>query len=213
MNAPLTRRTRATLPQELRDLLNSGDGPAFEHALDALVREREQQTFRALGVLARDLHGAIRQLGDDLVQADSGASMADARKHLADALQMSQDAAHRSIDFAERTRPQAEALASNASEMLEWARPGDPSALLAAQAHAFASHCDHGLNEMVIAQSWQDLSGQRINKVVNFIVSVEASLLDLVRLTGELAGSQPPVSADRVISQDEADRLLSEYGF
>jgi chemotaxis protein CheZ len=66
---------------------------------------------------------------------------------------------------------------------------------------------------MVMAQSWQDLSGQRIKKVVNFIESVESSLLELVRLTGALAGSEVPASAVKVSSQDDADRLLSEFGF
>lgn len=64
-----------------------------------------------------------------------------------------------------------------------------------------------------MAQSWQDLSGQRIKKVSTFIGSVESSLLELVRLTGALAGGEAPVAAAKVNSQDEADRLLSEFGF
>lgn len=66
---------------------------------------------------------------------------------------------------------------------------------------------------MVLAQSWQDLTGQRIKKVVDFIGTVESSLLELVRLTGALAGSDLPVSATKVASQEDADRLLSEFGF
>ena len=66
---------------------------------------------------------------------------------------------------------------------------------------------------MVLAQSWQDLSGQRIQKVVSFIETVESSLLELVRLTGALAGGETPVKVAKVTSQDEADRLLSEFGF
>ena len=57
-----------TLPPELRDLLNSPDGPAFEQALDVMVRQREQRLFRALGQLARDLHDAVRRLGGELTQ-------------------------------------------------------------------------------------------------------------------------------------------------
>ena len=213
MNAPTTFDT-AALPPQLHDLLSSTDAAAFEQALDALVRQREQHTFRALGHLARDLHEAIRRLGGDLVvPAGQTSTITNARVHLQDVLRLSDEAAHRHIDFAERTRPQAEALAKNASHMLEWATPGDPAAVLAQQAHSFATHCDEGLSDMMVAQSWQDLSGQRINQVVRFIESVEASLLDLVRLTGELAGREPPPPADTVHSQDEADRILSEFGF
>jgi chemotaxis protein CheZ len=65
---------------------------------------------------------------------------------------------------------------------------------------------------MVLAQSWQDLTGQRIKKVASFIGTVESSLLELVRLTGALAGSETP-AAVKVSSQEDADRLLSEFGF
>jgi chemotaxis protein CheZ len=42
---------------------------------------------------------------------------------------------------------------------------------------------------------------------------VESSVLELVRLTGALAGGEAPVVAAKVSSQDDADRLLSEFGF
>jgi chemotaxis protein CheZ len=127
---------------------------------------------------------------------------------------MSAQAAHRSIDFAERMRPAAESLAHNAGEVLAFTdSKSDPAAVLAHQASDFAISCKDGLADMVMAQSWQDLSGQRIKKVVNFIESVESSLLELVRLTGALAGSEAPASVAKVSSQDDADRLLSEFGF
>ncbi|SHL68316.1 protein phosphatase CheZ [Rhodanobacter sp. OK091] len=202
-----------TLPAELRDLLNSPDGPAFEQALDVMVRQREQRLFRALGQLARDLHNAVRRLGGDLAQDGLPGSVADARQHLQDALEMSAQAAHRSLDFAERMRPQAESLAHNAGEVLEWTNGNDAAAVLAREAVEFAGNCRDGLADMVLAQSWQDLTGQRIKKVASFIGTVESSLLELVRLTGALAGSEAPASVEKVSSQDDADRLLSEFGF
>jgi chemotaxis protein CheZ len=202
-----------TLPNELRELLNSPDGPAFEHALDVMVRQREQRLFRALGQLARDLHDAVRRLGGDMAQEGLPGIVADARQHLQDALEMSAQAAHRSLDFAERMRPQAESLAHNAGEVLAWTNGNDAAAVLAREATEFATNCRDGLADMVLAQSWQDLTGQRIKKVANFIGTVESSLLELVRLTGALAGSEAPVSVVKVSSQDDADRLLSEFGF
>lgn len=206
--------TADALPNELHELLNSPDGPAFELALDSIVRQREQKLFRALGLLARDLHDAVRRLGGELVQDGYPDSVTDARKHLQDVLEMSSQAAHRTLDFAERTRPEAEALAHNSAAILA-AEPaaGDAVTALAHQASAFAQSCNAGLNDMVMAQSWQDLSGQRIKKVVAFIGSVESSMLELVRLTGALSGREPVEAVEKINSQDEADRLLSEFGF
>ncbi|HEX7815936.1 protein phosphatase CheZ, partial [Dyella sp.] len=133
--------------------------------------------------------------------------------NLLDVLDMSSQAAHRSLDFAERMRPQAEALEANAGEILAWSGENEASAVLARQARDFAMACRDGLSDMVLAQSWQDLSGQRIKKVAHFIESVESSLLELVRLTGALAGGEAPAAVAKINSQDEADRLLSEFGF
>jgi len=211
MNAVSSPLLGGSLPPELRQLLQSPDGTAFEQALDTLVRQREQHLFRALGVLARDLHDAVRRLGSELAHEGVPDSVADARRHLHDVLDMSAQAAHRSLDFAERMRPQAEALQQSAARVL--AGGTGEAAALARQADEFAGRCREGLSDMVLAQSWQDLSGQRIKKVAGFIGSVESSLLELVRLTGALAGGEAPVAAAGVSSQDEADRLLSEFGF
>lgn len=200
------------LPVELRELLNSAEGPAFEHALDVMVRQREQHMFRALGQLARDLHDAVRRLGADLAHEGFPGSVADARQYLQEALEMSDKAAHRTIDFADRISPQAASLMSSAGAVLERA-PDAASGALARESAAFAVTCRDGLTEMVVAQSWQDLTGQRIKKVDGFIGSVESTLLELVRLTGALAGSEMPARVAKVSSQEEADRLLSEFGF
>ncbi|QWT20591.1 protein phosphatase CheZ [Bacillus sp. NP157] len=200
---------------ELRELFDADDSTAFEQALDRLIRSREQHLFMALGHLARDLHESARRLAVDISSDGIPGNMGDARKHLRDVLEMSAQAAHRTLDFSERLRPQAQALAKQADELLvlDQADPGFGSnaTALAVRVGDFAQNCDIGLGEMVEAQSWQDLSGQRVAKVEAFMAKVESSLVELVRLTGSLAGANAPV-ADKV-SQDEVDRLLSEFGF
>lgn len=212
MNSMTATAVREDLPVELRELLNSPGGPAFEQALDVMVRQREQHMFRALGQLARDLHDAVRRLGGDLAQDGFPSSVADARQYLQEALEMSGKAAHRTIDFAERISPQADALMSKACGVLECA-PDEVGEALARDSMVFAAACRDGMADMVVAQSWQDLTGQRIKKVDNFIGTVESTLLELVRLTGAMAGSEMPASVAKVSSQEEADRLLSEFGF
>lgn len=200
---------------ELRELLDADDATAFEQALDRLIRSREQHLFLALGHLARDLHESARRLAADISHDGNPGNMGDARKHLRDVLEMSSQAAHRTLDFSEKLRPQAQALAKEADDVLvlDVADPSfAPNArALAVRVGDFAQNCDIGLGEMVEAQSWQDLSGQRVARVEAFMAKVESSLVELVRLTGSLAGGAAP-AADKV-SQDEVDRLLSEFGF
>ena len=155
-----------TLPTELRDLLNSPDGPAFEQALDAMVRQREQRLFRALGQLARDLHDAVRRLGGELAHDGVTGIVADARQHLQDVLEMSAQAANRSLDFAERMRPQADRWRKMPAKCWRGPMAMMPLRVLARQARGLCRQpAAHGLADMVLAQSWQDLTGQRIKKV------------------------------------------------
>lgn len=200
---------------ELRELFDADDSVAFEQALDKLIRSREQHLFLALGHLARDLHESARRLATDISGDGVPGTMSDARKHLRDVLEMSSQAAHRTLDFSEKLRPQAQSLAKQADELLVLDQ-ADPvfttnATALAVRVGDFAQNCDIGFGEMVEAQSWQDLSGQRVAQVEAFMAKVESSLVELVRLTGSLAGANTP-AADKV-SQDEVDRLLSEFGF
>jgi chemotaxis protein CheZ len=199
----------------LRELLDSGDREAFEAALDALIRGREQHLFHSLGCLARDLHDSVRRLAADISSDGVPGSMGDARRHLRDVIEMSSQAAHRSLDFADKLRPKVRELSAEADALLA---EEVHDALFASQATAlavrvgdFAQVLDIGIGDMVEAQSWQDLSGQRVAQVESFMGKVESSLLELVRLTGTLAGGHAP-TAEKV-GQDEVDRLLSEFGF
>ena len=60
----------------------------------------------------------------------------------------------------------------------------------------------------VVTSQWLRCTRRRS---CNGAAKVESSLVELVRLTGSLAGANTP-AADKV-SQDEVDRLLSEFGF
>lgn len=201
------------LPQALRELLDSTDGPAFERALDAIVHQRERNVFRTLGQLARDLHEALRRFSAEFAPDGVAYVAADVRQELEAVLEMSAQAANRSLDFAERMRPDADALVQHALAVLERTAAHDPALPLARRALEFGLATRTALADMVLAQSWQDLSGQRIHKAAAFIGNVESALLELVRLTGELAGEEAPGAAPPVSSQADADRLLAEFGF
>jgi chemotaxis protein CheZ len=203
------QRTPRPLPEELRSLLESNDGEAFENALEALLHSREQQLFRSLGHVARNLHESVKHLVQEVSGDEHQQSMADMRQRLQEVLDMSAQAAHRNLEMVETLRPRAAQLSAKADE----AGTGE----LAEEAGAFARDCCTHFDELMVSQSWQDLSGQRVKQVVNFIGKVEDSLLELVRVTGTLAGNTAPAATaqavERASTQDEVDRLLAEFGF
>jgi len=90
-------------------------------------------------------------------------------------------------------------------------------AAYAASAAAFAEREKSLHGEIMMAQDFQDLSGQVINKVIRMLEHAEEPLNALV---GEIA---PPVAAadqlqgvqtpDKALKQDDVDDLLASLGF
>jgi len=77
------------------------------------------------------------------------------------------------------------------------------------------------LTDIMMSQSFQDLSGQVIKKVVDIISRTEAQLLEILVVTASvetkaeaeghvLAGPQVP---DKALKQDDVDDLLASLGF
>ena len=202
------------LPPELRTLLETRDPDAFEANLDALFARRQQALFRSLGHLTRELHASIQRLTRETGQPD--ASAPEARERLREALEMSASAAHANLATAERLRPRAAQVRDQARAVMA-AGGADPAAALqlARNTTEFAGTCLEDFTRLVESQSWQDLSGQRLQQVSAFIDNVERALLELARLTGTISGVPPGGERQQsaASTQDEVDRLLSEFGF
>ena len=88
------------------------------------------------------------------------------------------------------------------------------------------------LSEALIAQEFQDLTGQTVRRVITLVEEVEMGLVQIIKIAGksmkssdtnaapgsnenELAGPQIPehLDSDAVANQDEVDDLLSSLGF
>lgn len=74
--------------------------------------------------------------------------------------------------------------------------------------------------EILMAQEYQDLTGQALKKVINVLTDLEKNLVELV----SMFGSKAPTGADPVLtpaapmapgkqSQDDADAILASFGF
>jgi chemotaxis protein CheZ len=91
-------------------------------------------------------------------------------------------------------------------------------AAYAASAAGFAERVKGLQTEIMMAQDFQDLSGQVINKVLGMLRPAEAPLQELLAqfeaaepaAEEQLAGVQTP---DKALQQDDVDALLAEMGF
>ena len=203
-----------------------------------------------MGQLTRDLHEALQdfQLDPRIVQMTED-DLPDAQNRLQYVIQKTEDAANRTMDAVEACLPMADDMHQRVESVMPvWNRLMSNDI----QLNEFKSLCHevddvlkrcgenmpqvHGLmTEVLMAQDYQDITGQVIRRVIQLVEDVEKNLIELLKIFGkeearreaEKAESSkqksaseaegPIIDADKrddvVGGQDEVDDLLSSLGF
>lgn len=210
--------------------------------IDELTSIRETELYQDMGKLTRELHDAISNFGvDDSINVMAEQDIPDARERLNYVITKTDEAANRTLEAVEESIPICTDLDKDASELhVRWKKftqremSADDFRVLSKDIYVFfektqglATVKEH-LTEILLAQEYQDLTGQVIKKVINLVGEVEDKLVGLIAITGapqlqkdkdESSSSLdgPPVPglahSDTVSGQDEVDDLLSSLGF
>ncbi len=233
---------RLVLAKQLVNQLESGDSVNAEHTVDLLAGFSENNLFQEVGRLTRELHSAINGfLLDSRITELAEREIPDASERLSYVITMTERAANTSLAAVEAAIPLADELGNKASNLAsEWRRFQERelsveefrvlSRKLVGFLQIAGEHSGelHGkLSEVLMAQDFQDLTGQIIRQVISLIQDVEDKLVRLVRISGGLAGSDDTKSSaklegpvvpgidqgDQVGDQDDVDDLLSSLGF
>jgi len=78
----------------------------------------------------------------------------------------------------------------------------------------FKNGLEDDLTEILTTQSFQDLTGQTIKKVITLVHDIEHELVRLVTSFGvKIEGSKEPVAVVEKVSQKDVDELLKDLGF
>jgi len=237
--------------QSLVSEIQSGNETSATKVLDDLINARENSLFKDLGKLTRDFHDSLVRFRLDskfseLVESD----IPDARDRLNHVINMTNESAENTLNAVEKSIPLCDHLSKEAEELLQaWIRfqrkemQADEFRVLSARMSEFLTHTIESssgikadLNTVLMAQTFQDLTGQIIKQVITLVDDVENNLVNLVKLSSShinpdgndsqdrknkrddgdsLSGPQIPgkESATAVSGQDEVDDLLSSLGF
>jgi chemotaxis protein CheZ len=234
---------RLTMARELVALLEAGKDAKADLKIDELSNAGDNELFQEVGRLTRELHEAINgfildsSIGD-LTETD----IPDASERLQYVITMTSNSANRTLSAVEASMPLLENLEKHSEQLTEeWGKftsrqlSRDEFTALSAQIGTFlhsvtddSKKLHENMSEVLMAQDFQDLTGQIISKVIDLVHNVEEKLIGLIRISG---GKQPahkkehgkeilegPVvpgveQGDVVNSQDEVDDLLSSLGF
>jgi len=200
VSAAASREQRLATAKALVEHLEAGR----EQEAGALARELADAEGLAedLGRMTRELHDALNALRvDPRISELASNDIPDAREKLSWVLTLTEQAAHTVISAVEEGLPVSTRVAE------------DDSASDAVRAAGQRMH--EIFSDILMAQSFQDLSGQAIRRVIEVSGELERRLASLV----QRAGGKPPAvpaagpGAQRVQGQDEVDALLSGLGF
>jgi chemotaxis protein CheZ len=201
---------------------------------------QEEVVFNRLGQLARQLHDSLRGLGVDKMLADSANQIPDVRQRLSYIAQMTEQAAAKVLNAADIAKPVQDELMKRSQGMSQrWDRmfanqlSVEEFKLLAADTRAYFAEApaklkitNDQLMEIMLAQDFQDLTGQVIKKVVDVVQGVESQLLRvLIEAMPEQRKADAPEGllngpvinadgrSDVLTSQGQVDDLLESLGF
>jgi len=240
----MTNNNRLALAKDLVKALERGDDLAADGLLDDIAEIRETQLFQEVGRLTRQLHDTMAGFTlDSKIAAMTENDIPDAKERLQYVITMTEQSANQTLSVVEALLPVSKGLNEQAGQLSEkWERFLDkemPFAEFKSMASEITSHfktskgslkqVEEGLNEILMAQGFQDITGQIIKRVINLVQDLEISMVELIRFSGgrgtepmtisepELPGPAVPgvddKAGDVASSQDDVDDLLSNLGF
>jgi chemotaxis protein CheZ len=234
-----------TLYGALSDAFASGNREAFIESLDCLGEARQEGLYRELRDISGSLRFALDQFRlDSRLATLAGKDVPDARVRLDHALKLTEDGAHRTLDLVERSCPLADHTAKHAGALgaslralrrdLKEVTPLDKVVGQVADFLAIAQRDSDtvraNLTEVLMAQSYQDLSGQIIRGVITLVGEVERTLAHFAALADGHPGKAvaapvetttsahgfgpavPGITRDAVDEQGDVDALLADLG-
>lgn len=239
--------------RELVQLLEMGENEEANRLMQQLVTSESSEIFGEVGRLTRQLHDSLADFKLDpvltnLVQED----IPDAKNRLNYVIQMTENAANKTMDAVEASLPIADHLTQQLTHILPvWNNLMTRNLavgefkLLCGTLNGFLLRAKDDsvtlntlLTDVLMAQDFQDLSGQILRRVIELVKEVEDNLVSLLTAFGQVQLKEQTIEKpvktaetkadstkaegpvidttgrnDVVTSQDDVDDLLSSLGF
>ena len=255
-----TGEFESTLKKHAHELVESLEKGQFGDAVQLiheLNQTRDRGLYREVGKLTRELHSAIVDFHIDptMPRAEEVSQITDATERLAYVVKLTEAAANRTMDQVEHCTPLVNGLGQEAKALsADWGRfmrrevGAQEFRELAHRVDSFLTRSEaeqqivsSNLTDILLAQDYQDLTGQVIKRVTQLVTDVERNLLKLVLMASQVdrfagiehdrdalraennsqknlaKGEGPQIHADKrsdvVSGQDDVDDLLSSLGF
>lgn len=240
------------LAQNMLSEIEKGDLAKAVSLVNDLNDLRDQTLYNEIGRLTRALHDSIRNFQ---IEGAVGAAseIENATDKLSYVVKMTDESANKTMDLVDESIPLVQEINDDSINLSkEWKRflnrdlKPDEFRQLSKKMDAFLANTEgkcqsvqSKMSEIMLAQNYQDLTGQVIHKVASLVKDVEQRLVNLIAMAGHVdtitgieheqensteksgdeldiiaEGPQVNTNSETVVSsQDDVDDLLSSLGF
>ncbi|MEH6530315.1 MAG: protein phosphatase CheZ [Photobacterium frigidiphilum] len=231
--------------KQLVSLLEDGKQAEANSLVQTVVSDSQEPMFAEVGKITRQLHDSLANFRlDPRINDLAKTEIPDARDRLSYVIDKTEAAANKTMDAVEsalpiadklhetllQVHPQWKRLMAGKIELSEFKTMCHDIDHLLVQVEGDSGELRNQLTEIMMAQDFQDLTGQIIRRVIELVHEVEDRLVDILKAFGmeqddraetltvaALTPEGPIVNAeereDVMSTQDDVDDLLSSLGF
>ena len=234
--------------KKLLELLEAGDNESATQLLESSSMKDSVELFIEVGKLTRQLHDSMNNFHlDERIANMANEDIPDAQTRLIYVIEQTEEAANKTMDAVDECMPIAEKINTGIGNILpKWKKLmtrqlqlGEFKSLcyemdgFLEESSTDSARLNELLTEVLMAQGYQDLTGQVIRRVIELVKEVEDSLVEMLTMFGppevdeksnksvkqsdKVKAEGPIIDAEQrddvVSDQDDVDDLLSSLGF
>jgi chemotaxis protein CheZ len=206
---------RYALFDEMVTFMNAVSSEDYEKAdasIQNIMQKGQSDLFKEVGKVTRKLHDSIRSFKEALdprLKDMAVSDMPNAVDKLHFVIEKTEEAANKTMGIVEKYVLSMDDLSSHIRSL---EGPEESVKFL----KDFKGRLEDDLTEIITTQSFQDITGQTIKKVITLVAEIEGELVKLIATFGVKLDEGKKVDsseASETVSQEGVDDLLKDFGF
>jgi len=205
---------RSEIFSDIVDFMNAITNQDYDKAdtiIQTVAKKGQGNLFQEVGKITRKLHNTVKSFQDALDPRFKDIANSDiptAVGKLQFVIDKTEEAANKTMSVVEKYILVMDDLAAHIRKV-----EGPPETI--AYLKDFKNTLEDDLTQILTTQSFQDLTGQTIKKVITLVGDIESELVRLITQFGVKidAGTPSSEAAPERVSQEGVDDLLKEFGF
>lgn len=196
---------------EFMEAISNKDYEKAEEAITRMASKGQDELFKEVGRVTRKLHDSLKSFKeaiDPRLKDMAITDMPSAIDNLQFVIEKTEEAANKTMGVVEKYILKMDDLSTHIRNLK--GPEGSVSYL-----KEFKNKLEDDLTEILTAQSFQDITGQTIKKVIKLVGDIEEELVKLIATFGVKIEEGKKVEAmiPEKVSQADVDDLLKEFGF